>query len=222
VFAAGASSQRGAPEEKLGHDIVYIKDDPGVLSERSDHWYGSAFFWLWQPMPLLLFAAAAWYDRRRQRLTGDVRYARFSRAGRQARQGLVAAQKALAEGESAAFYDAVSRTMQEYLAAKLDLPPGAIDADAVTRRGVAADSVQHVAQFFATCEQIRFAPKSSDGDMRGVLKLAQEIVRRLERQRGLAPAAQTRVEAGRMQGAFDLREPHRKPFLPREQGRDEG
>jgi tetratricopeptide (TPR) repeat protein len=197
VFAAGTPGQRVAPEEKLGHDIVYIKDDPGVLSARSDHWYGSPFFWLWQPMPLLLFAAAAWYDRRRQRLTGDVRYARFSRAGKQARQGLAAAQKALAEGESAAFYDAVSRTMQEYLAAKLDLPPGAIDADAIARRGVAAGSVHHIAQFFATCEQIRFAPSSSDGDMRGVLTLAQEIVRRLERQRGLAPAAQTGADAGR-------------------------
>jgi tetratricopeptide (TPR) repeat protein len=199
VFAAGTPGQRIAPEEKLGHDIVYIKDDPGTLSVRSEHWYGSPFFWLWQPVPLLLFVAAAWYDRRRQRLTGDVRYARFSRAGRQARQGLAVAEKALAKGEATAFYDAVSRTMQEYLAAKLDLPPGAIDADAVARRGVPADSLQHIGQFFATCEQIRFAPTSSDGDMRGVLTLAQQIVRRLERLRKLAPSAQTRAAASRFE-----------------------
>ena len=30
VFAAGTPGQRVAPEEKLGHDIVYIKDDPGA------------------------------------------------------------------------------------------------------------------------------------------------------------------------------------------------
>jgi hypothetical protein len=197
VFAAGTPGRRLAPEEKLGHDIVYIKDDPGGLSGRADHWYRNPFFWLWQPVPLLLLVAAAWYDRRRQRLSGDVRYARFSRAGRQARWGLATAEKALAKGESAAFYDVVSRTMQEYLAAKLDLPPGAIDAAAVARRSVPAQSVQDIAQFFATCEQIRFAPSSSDGDMRGVLTLAQQIVRRLERQRGLAPAAQTRADAGR-------------------------
>jgi hypothetical protein len=195
VFAAGTPGQHVAPEEKLGHDIVYIKDDPGGLSPRADHWYGSPFFWLWQPVPLLLFVAAVWYDRRRQRLSGDVRYARFSRAGRQAHRGLATAEKALANGESAAFYDAVSRTMQEYLSAKLDLPPGAIDADAVASRGVPADSVQHIAEVFATCEQIRFAPSSSDGDMRGVLALARQIVRRLERQRGLAPSEQTTVEA---------------------------
>jgi tetratricopeptide (TPR) repeat protein len=199
VFAAGTPGQRVAPEEKLGHDIVYIKDDPGGLSARADHWYGSPLFWLWQPVPLLLFIAAAWYDRRRQRLTGDVRYARFSRAGRQARQGLAAAEKALTRGDSTAFYDAVSRAMQEYLAAKLDLPPGAIDADAVARRGVPADSVQHVAQFFTTCEQIRFAPSSSDGDMRGVLTLARQIVRRLERQRGLTPGVQAKADGGRFE-----------------------
>jgi len=199
VFAGGTPGQRVTPEEKLGHDIVYIKDDPGTLSARSDHWYGSLFFWLWQPVPLVLFVAALWYDRRRQRLTGDVRYARFSRAGRQARQGLAAAEKTLAKGESVAFYDVVSRTMQDYLAAKLDLPPGAINADAVARRGVPADSLQRIAEFLATCEQIRFAPSSSDGDMRGMLTLAQQIVRRLERQRGLAPAAQTRGDAGRFE-----------------------
>jgi hypothetical protein len=217
VFAPGTPGQHVAPEEKLGHDIVYIKDDPGALSVRADHWYGSSFFWLWQPMPLLLFVAAVWYDRRRQRLTGDVRYARFSRAGKQARQGLAAAGKALANGESTAFYDAVSRTMQDYLAAKLDLPPGAIDADAVARRGAPAESVQHIAQFFATCEQIRFAPSSSDGDMRGVLTLAQQIVRRLERQRGLAPTAQTRAEVSRFETSSALSgaqgEPHAGPPL---------
>jgi hypothetical protein len=199
VFAAGTPGQRVAPEEKLGHDIVYIKDDPGRLSARADHWHGNWLFWLWQPVPLLLFVAAAWYDRRRQRLSGDVRYARFSRAGRQAHQGFATAEKALAKRESAAFYDAVSRTMQEYLSAKLDLPPGAIDAAAAARRGVPAEAVQGIAQFFATCEQIRFAPSSSDGDMRGVLTLAQQIVRRLERQRGLAPSVRTEGDAGRFE-----------------------
>jgi len=223
VFAAGTPGQRVAPEEKLGHDIVYIKDDPGGLSARAEHWYGSPFFWLWQPVPLLLFVAAAWYDRRRQRLSGDVRYARFSRAGRQAHQGLATAEKALAKGESTAFYDTVSRTMQEYLSAKLDLPPGAIDAAAAARRGVPAESVQDIAQFFATCEQIRFAPSSSDGVMRGVLTLARQIVRRLERQRGLAPAAQTRADAGRFDApSASAREPQFRFPLPPGEGQGEG
>ncbi|MFI5396251.1 MAG: BatD family protein [Candidatus Binatia bacterium] len=195
VFAGGAAP-RINPEEKLGRDIVYIKDDPGGLSSRSASWYGGLAFLLWQPVPLLLFGAAVWYDRRRQRLSGDLRYARFSRAGKHARRGFGLAEQALASGQPAVFYDALSRTMQEYLAAKLDLPPGAIDADAVAHRGVPQDCAERLAELFTICEQMRFAPSSSNGDMRGALSLAQAIVRRLERQRGLAPTAPVRTDNG--------------------------
>lgn len=189
VVVGGVAASHAAPEEKLGRDIVYIKDDPGRLLARRGPAYRSTIFIFWQPVPLALFAAAVWYDRRRQRLSGDVRYARFSRAGKHARRGLAAAEQALAQGDRQRFYDAVSRTMQEYLAAKLDLPPGGIDLQAVRTRGVPPDCVQHIDQFFATCEQVRFAPGTGDGDMRGTLALAQEVVKRLERVRRLQTAA---------------------------------
>jgi len=176
---------RAAPEETLGHDIVYIKDDPGGLVPRSAGWSRRLPFLLWQPVPLVLFVAAAWYDRRRQRLSGDVRYARFSRAGKEARRGLATAEQALAHGDREAFYDALSRTMQAYLGAKLDLPPGGIDEEAVRVRGVPHDCVQQIAAFFTTCEQVRFAPGAGDGDMRGTLALARDVIERLERERRL-------------------------------------
>jgi tetratricopeptide (TPR) repeat protein len=187
VMAGGAPAPRSAPAEKLGRDIVYIKDDPGHLVHRDQPWYGGVLTLLWQPVPLLLLIAALWYDRRRQRLSGDIRYARFTRAGKDARRGLAAAERALAHGDRQAFYDALSRTMQEYLAAKLDLPPGGIDADTVARRGVAHDCVQHIRDFLTTCEQVRFAPAAGDGDMRGTLALAQDVIKRLERNRRLSP-----------------------------------
>ena len=190
IVLGGGPAGRIAPEETLGHDIVYIKDDPGRLTSRSDTWYRSVAFLLWQPLPLALFAAAVWYDRRRQRLTGDVRYARFTRAGKQARRALATAERALAAGNREQFYDALSRTMQEYLAAKLDLAPGAIDADAVAARGVPPECAQRVRDFMRTCEHVRFAPGASDGDMRGTLALAQEVIKQLERTRRIvAPIA---------------------------------
>jgi len=188
VFAAGGTLPSAAPEEKLGSDIVYIKDDPGSWTAARLPWYGSLGFVLWQPVPVLLLVGTIWYDRRRQRLTGDIRYARFSRAGRDAHRGLAAAESALESGGAAVFYDAVSKTVQEYLSAKLDLPPGTISAQAAAQRGASAECVQRIAELFARCEQVRFAPSASNGDMRGVLALAQGIVRHLERQRGLAAA----------------------------------
>ncbi|MFN8627217.1 MAG: BatD family protein [Candidatus Binatia bacterium] len=186
VYSGGATPPAARPET-LGRDIVYIKDDPGPWSARGRPWYGSLAFLLWQPVPLLSFGVAFWYERRRRRLTGDVRYARFSRAGKEARRGLALAEKDLTRGTPAAFYDATSRTMQEYLAAKLGLPPGAIDSDTIAHRGLPLECVHCIAQFLAASEQARFAPNATKGDMHATLSLARDIVHRLERLRGLAP-----------------------------------
>ncbi len=193
VVTAGGGAQRSVQEEKLGRDIVYIKDDTGRLTPIAGRRHLPLL--LWQPAPPLLFLAALLYERRRRRLHGDLRYARFTRAGKHARRGLAKAEQALARGDRHTFYDAVSRAMQEYLAAKLDLPPGGIDADAATGRDVSDESVQRIRTFFATCEQVRFAPGSGDGDMRGTLSLAQDLVKRLERERRLAPAEASRGAA---------------------------
>jgi len=183
---AGQLGGPSAPEEKLGRDIVYVKDDPGYLRPNTPPWR-DGWFLLWQPIPLSVLAAAVWYDRRRQRLRGDLRYARFSRAGRQARRGLAAAAQALKNGNRPVFYDLLSRTMQEYLGAKLDLPPGGIDTEAVSRCRVSEECLRPIRDFFTICEHIRFAPGVGAGDMHGTLSLAQEIVRQLERKRRLSP-----------------------------------
>jgi oxygen tolerance protein BatD len=209
IVAGGAPALRAAPEEKLGRDIVYIKDDPGTLRPRALPWYGSLAFLLWQPVPLLLFGAAVWYDQRRQRLSGDVRYARFTRAGKEARRGLSAAEQALSEGDRPRFYDALSRTMQTYLSAKLDLPPGRIDLVTVGTRGIPSDCAQRIAEFLTTCEQVRFAPSAGDGDMRGTLALAQDVIKRLERERRLAPTPSAAAPLG-------------SPLPPQGEGQGEG
>ena len=179
-----------AQTEQLGQDIVYIKDEPGRFHSPGRVWYRSPVFWLWHVVPLGLLGAAVWYDRRRRRLSGDARYARFARAGKQARHGLRAAEQALAESGSTAFYALLSRTLQDYLAAKLDLPPGRIEPGPVAARGVSADCVERVAEILAVCEQVRFAPGTAEGDGPGVLRAVEDIVRQLERERP-SPAAAT-------------------------------
>jgi hypothetical protein len=179
------TQQRLAPPEALGRDIVYIKDDPGRLLNRGGKRWVYAF-WLWQPMPFAVLLLAFVYDRRRQRLSGDLRYARFTRAAREARRALSEAEGALRQHERQAFYDLVSHAMQTYLSAKLDVPLGAIDAETIAARPLPPDCRNRITQFFETCEQIRFAPGSNDGDMRGTLELAREIVKRLERERYVA------------------------------------
>ncbi|HVN85392.1 MAG TPA: BatD family protein [Candidatus Binatia bacterium] len=177
--------------ETLGRDIVFIKDAPGEFTPIGARSYRSVWFWLYQPLPLLGWIAAVLYDRRRSRLRGDVRYARFTRAGREARQAIAAARSVLQAGNQAAFYDAVARAVSEYLSAKLDLPPGSVTADTAAERlrarGLSPQVAGELQEFFATCERVRFAPSaSSDGDMQRTIERADAIVQALERERGLA------------------------------------
>jgi hypothetical protein len=176
-----ADGERRIVREQLGRDIVYIKDDLGSTrraAESSTNWV----FLAWQPIPLLLLAGAMFYDRHRRRLVGDVRYARFMQAKRNARQGLDRAAAALNASQGAAFYDHLSSSMRDYVADKLGLPPGAVDPAAIERCGVSADSVSQLRELFAACEQVRFAPSSADGDMRGLLARAKAIIDRMERE----------------------------------------
>ncbi len=188
IVAATGSGQIARPaEERLGRDILYIKDDPGRLRPRGAWWYWTLL--AWQPVPLALFLAAVWYDRHRSRLSGDARYARFRRAGRQARRQLAELAVTLRSGERQAAYDAVAATMRDYLGAKLDLPPGGVDLTAVQARGVDGDALEQIRRLFDLCEQARFAPGAEPGDVRAALELAQSIVRRLERSVRFTPEA---------------------------------
>jgi len=189
---AGAAVPKPRAEE-LGRDIVFIKDDPGRLVPATAARHRHATFWALQVVPLAAWLAAVVYDRRRRRLRGDLRYARFTRAGRMARTAIAGARQKLGAGDHVAFYDAVARAMTDYLAAKLDLPPGAVTADAVAdrlrRHAIASDVARELAAFFATCEQARFAP-ATDGqaDVERTLARADAIVRALERERRLGRA----------------------------------
>jgi tetratricopeptide (TPR) repeat protein len=187
----GAAAPAPEPKaESLGHDLVFIKDAPGTLRPVGARLHRSIVFWGLQVVPLLAWLTATMLDRRRRRLHGDAGYARFTRAGREARRALSEAKGALRPGNHAPFYDTVTRALTGYLAAKLQLPPGAVTAenvaDHLARRGVAAAVVNQLRELFAHCEQVRFAPTAAtDGDMQRTLEQADGIIRALERERRL-------------------------------------
>lgn len=198
----GATPPVAAPKaETLGHDLVFIKDAPGDLRPIGARRWRSPLFWSFQLVPLLAWLAVVVVDRRRQRLHGDAGYARFTRAGREARRALDTAKEALRPGNQAPFYDAIARALSDYLAAKLQLPPGAIAADTVAAhlaaRGVDAAVADRLRTLFAHCEQVRFAPATAaDGDMQRALDEADGIVRTLERERRLGPPLAAMLAAG--------------------------
>lgn len=180
-----APSARSQDEqEALGQDIVYIKDSPGSLVPHARPWYRSLGFLLWQPLPALLFLGAWWYDQRRRRLHADSRYARFTVAGKQARQSLARAEHHLTQEEYPALYTMLARTLQAYVSAKFDLPPSGIDTRALRERGVSQACLDQIERVEETCEQVRFAqgtPASMRDKSHETLSLVRQIIDQLER-----------------------------------------
>lgn len=174
--------------EQLGRDIVSIKDDAGTFRPVGQRRWQSVWFWLWQLLPLSAWVGAGVVARQRAREAGDERYARFTRAGRDAKAALSKARDALSQGDRAGVYDQATAAVRDYLAAKLDLPPGDVSGatvgDRLRARKLDPTVATAVDEFFTGCEQVRFAP-SAAGDAESALAKADGIVKTLERLRGL-------------------------------------
>jgi tetratricopeptide (TPR) repeat protein len=189
VIGGEAPAPKKAPEkERLGRDIVYIKDSPGALNARERRFYLQPWFVVFQALPVLLVGVMAAGLRRRRALDADPRLARQQRAGKTAEKRLSALSKATRDKS---FYDGLTAAVAAYLADKLDLAPGAVDRTSVAARldrAGAADAVRaNAARFFEIVERVRYAPGAAgDGDSREALELAQSLVRALERDRGVA------------------------------------
>ena len=177
-----------AAPEKLGRDIVYIKERPGDLRRHGDALHLQPWFALFQLVPPFAAFAGIRLVRRRRAREADPRSRRFRRAGRSARKELSALASKVEESR---FYDELTAAVGRYLAAKLDLPPGALERNAVlaqlARAGVAGAGNEAAARYFELVERVRYAATGgSVADQRSALELARALVDALEGERGLA------------------------------------
>jgi tetratricopeptide (TPR) repeat protein len=198
-IVGGLPRSETAPDLPLGRDLVFIKDAPGTLAPIGGRRATRGTFWLFQLLPLALWLGASAYEGRRRRMTGDTRYARFTRAGRKAREEIALARQALAGGELAECHDRAAGALREYLAAKLDLAPGAVDEAAPTRlaaSGVESEVVEEVRGFIASSADARFAPgRLSRAELEKTLDRADALLRHLERTRNTRKLRQASTAA---------------------------
>ncbi|TFH23195.1 MAG: hypothetical protein E4H03_06720, partial [Myxococcales bacterium] len=192
VFASRAGESglevRAPRETLLGRDIVYIKDRPGRRTGRRPLAMRPAFA-MGVAFPLLIYVGASLYVRRRDRLASDPRIGRFRRAGRDVRRRL--GELGGAAGVGAGFHDDLTAAVAEYLCAKLDLPPGAVDRVSVLAaldgNGVEDEARDAAARFFEKTEHVRYAgPGAAVSDREAALALARALVDAIDGERVLA------------------------------------
>ena len=145
-LAIVSGAQRARPSERLGQDIVYLKGAAGPVP--APVFVGTVVFWILNWIPLCGLAGALAWKWRRDKLTGDVAYARRSRAARLARKNLNPAKS----------YEEVQRVLQEYLGNRLNIPSSGITASVVEERQLPP----HVRAIFDACDAARFAGAAQD------------------------------------------------------------
>ena len=184
----GASAVPSAVE-RVREEIRFIHLGPVRFAPVGRRLVAAPGFWAALLLPVAAVAGAGAYRRRRDRLEGDVAYARTRRAGRTAKRRLATA-KRLASGDPRAFYAEVAGALQGFLADKLNVSAASLIREEVARtaaaRGVSADVLERLFACLDDCDRRRFAPAGAEREppedvLERVASLMAEFDRELSR-----------------------------------------
>ncbi len=172
------------PQEELGQDLIFIKEDLGKAKRKGQYLRNSPVFWAGQFAPFVL--VSVYYVRRRkeERIRTDKRYARFLKAPHRARKELARAKAHLSKNEMIPFYDAVFRALQDYLGGKFNIPKGNVTVPGLVERLSSAECdsaiLEELKDILAKCEMARYAStvagkESAESMLENVKKIIDHI-----------------------------------------------
>jgi hypothetical protein len=171
--------------QAVGQDIRYIKPNAEGLGRGMDL-YRSAGFWSLQGMLPLAFLGLLFHQRHRQRLEGDVAYARRRRARGEAGRRLKRAGELLEAEDGVEFYAEIQRALLAFLADRLNLAAAGLTQEssglALEEKGVEAALVKRMRDLLAQCDYARFASAASKREeMEQVRARAGKLINRLDK-----------------------------------------
>lgn len=166
--AAAPSAETGAVSslvEPIRDEIRFIHIGTPAFRRTGAPLHSTAGFWIVLLLPAAAVAGAAAARRHRDRIEGDVAYARVRRARRMARRRLARA-KGLAEGDPRDFYAEVAGALQGFLADKLNVAEAGLVREeagrAARRRGVSDETLERLFACLDDCDLQRFAPAGAE------------------------------------------------------------
>lgn len=146
----------------LGNDIRYIKTTATGLYKDGEGFYGSAWYHLLLLLGPVLLGGAVFYRKRMQQYNSDLVKVKSRGAGKMAAKHLANAQKELATGNKAAFYEALTKGLYGYLGDKLNIPIANQNKEniitALQTRNLDEPTINHLVKTMDLCEMARFSP----------------------------------------------------------------
>jgi hypothetical protein len=162
-----AGRTRGSIEQ-LREDIRFIRIATPRFQPRDRRLFALPGFWIVFIAPLGVVVGAWGFRRHRDRLKGDIAYARRRRASRVAKQRLARAESLKSSAAPREFYAEIARALQGFLGDKLNLAEAGLIKESVNVALMQCGVRQEVADEYLgcidVCDRQRFAPAKPNRD----------------------------------------------------------
>jgi len=156
----------------IGTDIRHIKTDKLNINKNAKLIYKNSIFIILQFIPILSLLVTYGYKIKTEKLSKDIKYARFTRAYKTAKQKLKNLKKTITvisklDSEEATkkikkYYDELSNIFIEYIADKLNMLPAGLTveilSEELTKKNVPGEQIKKVEALCREFDFARFAP----------------------------------------------------------------
>jgi hypothetical protein len=175
-----ANSQNPPPQ-----DILPIKEQIGALTPAGPPLLTRPAFLAAQSVPVLAWLAAFVWRKRTDSLANNPRLRRQRRVAQLVREGLNDLRRAVAENNSDEFFATLFRLLQEQLGERLDCPASSITEAVIDERlvllGAPETTLAGLRELFQLCNQARYAPMRTSGELAAVIPQFENAVRELQK-----------------------------------------
>ena len=170
----------------LGEDIRFIKTGTNDLFIKRGIILLRYQFWLMTIIPLFLLIGILVWQKKQNKLAGDIRSLRYNKAQKVAKARLKKAKKLLHTKNELDFYSEISLVLFGYLEDKLHLSKAEFSLERAEQllkeKGIDEKLITELKQCAEKCEFIRFAPEKGGAEaMNDMFKKSTEVIINIER-----------------------------------------
>jgi hypothetical protein len=174
-----ANSQTPAPQ-----DLLPIKEQSGALTPARPPLLTRPVFLAAQSLPVLAWLAAFVWRKRTDSLANNPRLRRQRRVAGLVQSGLDDLRQFATENNSDEFFATLFRLLQEQLGERLDCPASSITEAVIDERlvplGTPELTLAGLRELFQLCNQARYAPMRTSGELAAVIPQFENAVRELQ------------------------------------------
>ncbi|PCI94193.1 MAG: hypothetical protein COB15_14770 [Flavobacteriales bacterium] len=170
----------------LGEDIRYIHTNNIVFTNSDTSFYGAWKFYLLMLLAPLLFILTYIFRNKIRVANSDVAGMKKKKASKIAGKLLSSAKQSLADNNTSAFYDDISKALFGYIGNKLNIPVAELNQsnikDKLTQLNVGEQTSKDLMETIELCDMARFAPVSISEQE--VYNKAETIINQIEQEVG--------------------------------------